>query len=418
MKKHLLWAAPLALLLTATGCGKDGDDTPAPPPTTFSIANLQYDPSTAIVKAQQPSLPINGTVTYKDAQNGVAQLRMKTSAGADLTVPVQGVTAASGTVAGSFQVAMPARAGAYSFELWLVDGRGASSNKLTGSLTMTVNDAATTWEMISQQHTLHKVTWAANKYLAVGENGKILSSPNGGNWTQHPSGTTNTLYGVCWTGTQYVAVGQHHTILTSPDGTSWTPRTSFVQGVHLNGVASSGSGLVAVGWNAPKNSTEIKTSTDGITWTSNAFAVTGGELTGLTWSGSQYVAVGKAFGYPLILTSPNGTTWTNRSGIEDVPGQLADVVWSGSQYVATGYSAMATSADGLTWKLYKNPSFSAAGITWSGSRFVAAGIGGIDSSADGVTWSKAFDVPHTLRSVTWSGFQYVAVGSSALMVSP
>lgn len=418
MKKHPFTAAALVLLLTAPGCGKDGDDTPAPPTTSFTISNLQYDPTTAVIRAHLPHLVIGGTVAYADARNGVAQLRMKTPEGADLTVPVQDASSASGTVTGSFQVAMPKKAGAYPFELWLVDGGGASSNKLTGSLTMTVNDAATHWEMVSREHTLHKVIWANNKYLAVGEKGIILSSPDGGTWTAHPSPVSQTLHGVCWTGAQYVAVGENNTIITSPDGTGWTTRSTASQGVHLYSVASSGSGLTAVGWNVSKNSTEIRNSTDGMLWSSNTFAVTGGELNGITWSGSLYVAVGKAFGYPLILTSPNGATWTNRSGIEDVPGQLADVVWSGSRFVATGYSAGATSTDGLTWKLHKSSSFSAAGVTWSGSKFVAAGIGGIYTSTDGTTWTKVFDTPQTLRGITWSGFQYVAVGASAIMVSP
>lgn len=418
MKKQITALVALLILTLVWSCEKDGSDTSAPA-TSFTITNLQYSPGVTTIKAHIP-LQVSGTVDYVHAQNGVAQLKVKTSAGGDITVQVPGAAAEDGTVAGVFEAVWPTQAGDYTFDLWLVDGRGTASNKLTGSIKMTVSDAATTWTDVSRQYSLHRVIWANGKYVAVGGAGTILTSVNGGVWTPQNSGTSNTLYGACWTGSQYLVVGSNKTILTSPDGITWTKRIVNSDEVDLYAIACSGSQLVAVGTNENSNSSEILTSTDGVSWTSSAFKVTGGELTAITWSGSQYVVVGEAFGYPLILTSPNGATWTNRSGLSDATGQLSDVVWSGSRFVASGYEAMATSPDGVSWNVYRNPLFSAGGVTWSGSKFVAAGTSGIFTSTDGVTWTKTYTSTYSLRGITWSGFQYVAVGTGTpvIMVSP
>ncbi|HEX5654017.1 MAG TPA: hypothetical protein VFX58_13140 [Chitinophagaceae bacterium] len=422
MKKKLQLIVALLIMISGLNCSKDGDSNPPPvTPPSFTISNLQYNPNSATIKPHLPSFYINGTVNYSNAKNGISQLRITTSLGGDLTVPVPGASQSSGTIAGIIEIAMPTKPGNESFQVWLVDGNGSSSNKLTGNFAMTVNADASGWLIVSQQYPLWKVAWVNNKYLALGEFGSIMSSVNGAEWTKHNSGTDlHSLHGVCWTGTQYVVVGSQKTILTSPDGVNWTTRSTNFPGVHLQGVASSGNNIVAVGWNSTNNSTAIFNSTDGINWTNNDFVLSVGELSEITWAGGRYVAVGKSGGYPAILTSPDGITWTNRSG-NTVPGHLVDIAYSGSRYTAVGYSAMATSADGVSWNIYSNPSFSAPGVTWSGSKFVAASMNfGIYSSVDGLNWTKTCDAPPLLSSITWSGVQYVAVGSVAplIMISP
>ncbi len=90
--------------------------------------------------------------------------------------------------------------------------------------------------------------------MAVGDNGTIITSPDGATWTLQASGTSSHLHGVVWSGTKFVAVGTNGTIITSPDGVTWEP---WASGVNI-------------------------------------------DLHGITWSGSQYVVVGKN----IILTSP------------------------------------------------------------------------------------------------------------------
>ncbi len=77
------------------------------------------------------------------------------------------------------------------------------------------------------------MTWGGNQFVAVGEGGAILTSPDGVTWTPRAS---YSLDGVTWGGDQFVAVGLEGTILTSPDGVTWTPRASGVT-YYLYGVA-------------------------------------------------------------------------------------------------------------------------------------------------------------------------------------
>jgi serine/threonine protein kinase len=65
-------------------------------------------------------------------------------------------------------------------------------------------------------------------------------------WHIQDSGTAVNLYDVAWSGSQFVAVGDPGTILTSPDGRTWTPQHSYTE-QRLLGVAWSRSRFVAVG---------------------------------------------------------------------------------------------------------------------------------------------------------------------------
>lgn len=147
------------------------------------------------------------------------------------------------------------------------------------------------------------VIWASglNLYVAVGENGNIMTSPNGSTWTLRTSGTTQFLSGIVWTGTQLVVSGG--AILTSPDGVTWTVRVATVAGGGTLSLAWNGSLLVNVG------GTTIQTSPNGITWTARTNP-SGADLYSVIWNGVAFVAVG---GAGAVLTSPDGITWTART---------------------------------------------------------------------------------------------------------
>ena len=53
-------------------------------------------------------------------------------------------------------------------------------------------------------------------FVAVGERGIILASPDGVSWTLRNSGTSRDIYGVVYAKGLFVAVGERGTILTSP----------------------------------------------------------------------------------------------------------------------------------------------------------------------------------------------------------
>ena len=72
-------------------------------------------------------------------------------------------------------------------------------------------------------------------FVAVGDDGNILtSSDNGTTWTSR-TGTSDNLKSVTHGNNTYVVVGQGGVLLTSTDGTTWDNRTSGTT-IHLYGV--------------------------------------------------------------------------------------------------------------------------------------------------------------------------------------
>src|SRR5207245_4705176 len=89
------------------------------------------------------------------------------------------------------------------------------------------------------------VTFAENRFVAVGEEGSILTSEDGETWVQQSSGITSDLSGVSQGDTQFVAIGQGGAIVTSPEGKNWTRRNSGTS-ANLNAVGYGDGFLVAV----------------------------------------------------------------------------------------------------------------------------------------------------------------------------
>jgi hypothetical protein len=117
---------------------------------------------------------------------------------------------------------------------------------------------------------------------------------------------TNALYAVTYSSADdlFVAVGNAGTVITSPDGTTWTTRTSGTAN-QLNAVTYSSANDLFVAVDA---SGIVITSPDGTTWTTRTSGTTNA-LSAVTYSSADdlFVAAG---GGGVVLTSPDGTTWT------------------------------------------------------------------------------------------------------------
>ncbi len=402
------------------GCGKNDDNLVPPDTSKLIISNLVYSPSTVNITKNPTNVIINGTFDFENASGGVAYMKLTTSIGADIRVDIPANTQTKGTLSGSFFVALPATPGTYTFQVWIIDGKGNNSNKLQGSIVAMIDDTGTTWWVASQQWPLFKIAWINNQFMASGDLGKLVTSPDGNSWTLQNTGVSSLLRGIAWSGSIYVVVGSNNTIISSPDRINWTPRLSAATGLDIASVVWSGAGFIAVGEDLTSNRSVMLSSTNGISWTILPFAVSGGRLNAIVHNGTQFVAVGKALGAPLLLTSSNGIDWTNRSSSVSGGIELNDITWTGTKYVAVGFSITAASPDGINWSANTNISWGPGGVAWSGNRLMAAGIGGIYSSADGLNWMKTYDTPYMLRSITWSGFQYISVGfiSPVILISP
>ena len=276
-------------------------------------------------------------------------------------------------------------------------------------------------------------------FVAVGVNGQIASSPDGQTWTKRDSGSAGALSGIVfgggkyvavsstfgmvhsstngadWTnvlvanfnavaydGSQYVAVGNGGAVRTSPDALVWTTRTSG-QTVNVNGVAAGAGALVAVG----NTGLIIRSSDAGVTWAPQTVPASVGVATttfrAVIFAGGQFVAIGQdQIGLVLstvIVTSPDGTTWTRR----DVPytQSARAITYTGSRYiVGGGTSTILTSTDAIAWTAEtSNNSLLIFGLANSSAGTVAVG------SAGGIQFASNSPAPNvaSITPVTGAG---------------
>lgn len=83
-----------------------------------------------------------------------------------------------------------------------------------------------TLQTVGISNYMRGVTWSGSKFVAVGNQGAIITSPTGVTWTAQASSAAGgqQLWNVTWANSQFVAVGSKSTIITSPDGATWTAR--------------------------------------------------------------------------------------------------------------------------------------------------------------------------------------------------
>ena len=218
---------------------------------------------------------------------------------------------------------------------------------------------------------LTSTTYGNDTFVAVGDNGAIITSPDGVTWTSQISGYPNNLYGITYGNNIFVAVGEGNT-LTSPDGVTWTPQAA---GAFTNffAITYGNNTFVKVGGNGT-----ILTSPDTVTWTLRSSG-TNQNLNGVTYGNDTFVAVGYN---GTITTSPDGVTWTPQASGTDY--QLSGITYGNSSFVVSGGSGkIFTSPDGISW-IYRVTGVikSLNDITYGCNTFVTVGQTGTILQSD------------------------------------
>ncbi|HEY1718864.1 MAG TPA: hypothetical protein VGH42_11325 [Verrucomicrobiae bacterium] len=258
---------------------------------------------------------------------------------------------------------------------------------------------------------LNAISYGTNVYVAVGEGGLILKSPDSATWSNQISPTTNELRGVVFANGMFVAVGGSGTIVTSPDGITWTAQISGVTN-RLNAIGSSGGAFVAVG-----DSGTILYSTNAVNW-KNIITGVPYNLNGIV---GGFVIVGDS---GAVLTSPDGLGWTVRSSGTFLGLNAVAHSFYGS-FIAVGQSGVIiTSPDGVTWTVHNSgvttnfhsiaadPADNSYNTSSSGT-FGVVGDGGIflTSSNAGSNWiSQPTETTNNLQGITFENGGFVAVG--------
>lgn len=237
-------------------------------------------------------------------------------------------------------------------------------------------------------------------FAAVGDDGAVLTSPDGEVWTPRMSGIEDGLSSICHGGQdgRFVAVAiSGKNVLTSTDGRVWVAAESGTSVFGMNSVCYSPDlGLFA----AVGASGRIMTSPDGEVWTAQTSGITNA-LYVIAYGNGLFAAAGDG---GKILTSPDGITWTLRTSGTTL--SIRSIIYAAGQFVAGFYGKFLTSPNGITWtERVSSVSAISYGIAYSvnDGLYVAAGFGGnIVTSPDAVLWTtQAAGVTTNLQSVAY-----------------
>lgn len=258
-------------------------------------------------------------------------------------------------------------------------------------------------------------------WVVLGDNGALLTSSDGVNWTVRPDlewdGYPEDVNDVAYADGQFVAVGRSGLVSTSPDGINWTDRNGGLGTSELTCVAR-GAGLWVAGGGYSGVAT---TSPDGITWTPLG-AVMASNMIRLAYANGLWVAAGGWEGG--TTTSTNGTTWTQRT-IPDAEGGLSGIAYGNGTWVAVGGddiwggpngAAAYTSPDGINWTKHKMPTpapDALDSVAFGQGHFVAGAFedGSLYTSPDGINWTLRFrEEALAFIHVAYANDRWVAVG--------
>ena len=275
----------------------------------------------------------------------------------------------------------------------------------TGSIAHS-DDGATNWQSVGPGTggSLFGVTYGAAGFVAVGQAGRMLTSPNGltGTWVERSAVTTDALNDVLFAEGIYVAVGgvngSSDRILTSTDGQNWTDRTPGI-GNTLKEVIYAQGAFLAVGQSGVRAFSD-----DGITW-SNV------NVGGNTWD-----AV--AFGNGIYLQENSAGaihTATTVGGFPNATGTHASANLESAiyfprtgQFVLGGDDGQAYTTSNGVGAATAGPVFSGAvhwDMTTNGQSVLIGSSGGELSQADdGVNFTVS-----VLGVGNWNGVAYADV---------
>jgi hypothetical protein len=258
------------------------------------------------------------------------------------------------------------------------------------------------------------VAYGGGRFVAVADGGRFATSTDGDNWTTgttaNPADYTSVAYGAG----KFVAVAASgnsaQRLVSSSDGVNWDTRT-VTAGGGWNSVTYGNGIFVAV---SEVGSTRVITSSDGITWTGRT--TSGGNSdpywVDVTYGNGTFVAVAYGGSGNLVMTSPNGTTWTSRTPAETVPWWAVN--YGNGMFVAVGENGkVMTSSDGTTWASQTSGNTEDwLDIGFGSNQFVAVGmLGSVMNSSDGITWTLQSAVSDTAyANVAYGDGKFVAVG--------
>lgn len=293
----------------------------------------------------------------------------------------------------------------------------------------------TTWtqRQAGLENALNDVDWdfGGRQFVAVGDAGTVLTSPDGIVWTPRDSGSNENLYDVSCDGYDCMAAGDSGTILLTNDGRDWTTRYDGPDNVELRAVMHGLTRGIAAGKLVDSQHACILRVTPEGLWTEvPALPQSGRSITDidmLSMMPMMLVATTQIEVLPndgRVLVSADGETWVEVVVSNEIVSTLAIRRADGDHWAGGSGGRMYRTEDGLNWTEFRTPAetTSLSGIAWSGEVLVAHGgneffeLGdqlGIATTDRGETW-QLFQIgtAYETRGLAFGKGRFVSVGAT------
>ena len=269
--------------------------------------------------------------------------------------------------------------------------------------------AGIAWSLTETSLNLNSVCYGLGMFVAVGNSGKCMTTPDGFNWMEQAA-VSGDWKSVCYGNGLFVAVGSNGKCMTSLDAINWTEKAAISD--NWNSVCYGNGLFVAVG-----NSGKCMTSPDGANWTERAI-VSDPESSAIwgsvCWGKGLFVAVGRAYSQMGCAISPDGINWTEAV----MPDRTGSVCYGNGLFVAVGGDVCLTSTDGIDWIEQNATGYGDGIICYGAGLFVIMGSSGGMTSPDGENWTgRAFPI-NSWRFACYGDGLFVAVGLAGCGFSP
>lgn len=255
---------------------------------------------------------------------------------------------------------------------------------------------------------LYDILYTGDLYVAVGQNGLILTSEDAVSWNPYSSieiidFTFNDLRSIAWNGTLFIASGDLGRAYWSNDAVSWT-RAFTDSNQPIQEVIWHENAFIAVGL-------DINVSNDGLNWTSHSAPT---PLIDIACNSSLCVTVGED---GAVMTSADLQVWQSQMAISS--SDLTGIAVLGSRFIAisAGHEVF-TSDDGVNWQqsILLNNKPEVINVA-NNKALILQEEGLMVTSTDGVSWTEGQSgLGKGLESLIWDGQRYVGVGKEGHFV--
>lgn len=250
--------------------------------------------------------------------------------------------------------------------------------------------------------------FAGGQFVAVGQNGALLTSVDGVEWQQAVVNQSLYLQGVAYGNGRYVAAGAGGVVLVSDDGRTWARRPDLPGPVLAVGSLVFAGGRFGLMASDQDRGVSMFTSEDGVNWTAGKPPALQGEA-----MLPRLHSDGSAFFYPVgnrILRSADLLVWQEAGRL---PGEMMFMgPYVGGRWFASGLSGILSSSDLTTWRTEGRWLTGVWGVARGPDRFVLATTHGAVTVPDaGEAVSVRSPGPFSNQlAVAYGNGIYVAIG--------